>query len=201
MRLRIGWLLAPVSVALAASCGTSTSPPIATPQPTGATSATAAAPAPPAAIPTSVDIPTIGAHAKNLQPLGLATDGTIQVPSVKTPQVMGFYTRGGHACDPGPSKVPFAVLGHIDGSGQEGALFNLKRLNQGDTVTVGLSNGKSCTYRITKLARVSKAAFPTQEIWGPVPSGEIRVISCGGKWVGGKYGYQDNLVGEGTLIN
>jgi len=145
-------------------------------------------------------VTSIGVHATSLEADGLNPDGTIQVPSVKQPQVLGYYTRSSPPCVPGPNQVPFALLGHIDGSGHKGVLYSLKNLKAGDLVTVGLDNGKSCTYRITKLAQVDKKAFPTQDIWGPTPDAQIRIISCGGRWIGGQYGYESNLVGIGTLV-
>jgi hypothetical protein len=148
-----------------------------------------------------VDIPAIGVHATSLEADGLEPDGSIHVPSVKTPQVLGYYTRSNPPCVPGPNQVPFALLGHIDGSGQKGVLYSLKELKAGDLVKVGLDNGQSCTYRITKLAQVDKKAFPTQDIWGPTPDAQIRIISCGGKFVGGQLGYALNLIGIGTLVN
>lgn len=96
--------------------------------------------------------------------------------------------------------MPFALLGHIDGSHQRGVLYSLKNLKAGDLVKVGLDNGQSCTYRITNLAQVDKKTFPTDQVWGPTPDAQIRIISCGGPFVGGKLGYADNLVGIGTLV-
>lgn len=129
--------------------------------------------------------------------LGLTSDGSIETPSVKTPEVMGWYAKGYQPCRPGP----FATLGHIDGTGRKGILYRLSELKPGATVTVGLDNGKNCTYRIDELLTVHKAQFPTQRIWGNTPDAQIRIISCGGKFVGGQYGYQDNLIGIGHMVN
>jgi len=152
-------------------------------------------------------------HATSLEADGLNPDGTIQVPSVKQPQVLGYYTRGAAPCTPGPQQVPFTLLGHIDGSHQKGVLYYLKNLKAGDLVTVGLDNGKSCTYRITKLVQISKdpknktpntlswdSAEAKDLVWGPKTQSQINLISCGGPFVGGKLGYADNLVGIGTLV-
>lgn len=153
-----------------------------------------------AALPVSVDIPSIGVHATHLQAMGLNKDGSLETPSEKSPQVMGFYKYGGRPCESGPSPISFGLLGHIDGAKQLGILARLKDLKSGATVTVGLDNGKSCTYRIDRVAQVSKRSFPTKEIWSPVASGSIRIISCGGPYVGPPDYYRDNLVGMGTLV-
>jgi hypothetical protein len=86
--------------------------------------------------------------------------------------------------------------------------YNLKALKAGDTVTVKLDSGTQCSYRINKLASFDKQTLAkgtdtaaANEIWGPVPQGSIRVISCGGKFVGAPLYYASNLVGEGTLVS
>jgi len=153
------------------------------------------------ALPTSVDIPSIGVHATKLMPLGLAKDGTIETPPLSQPQTLGYYTRASPPCVPGPNKVPFALIGHIDGNKQRGVLYNLKNLKPGDAVTIGLDNGKSCTYRINKLAQYEKQDAPVQDVWGPTADAQIRVISCGGPYIGPPYYYRDNLNGMGSLVS
>jgi hypothetical protein len=151
------------------------------------------------ALPTSVDIPALGVHATKLMPLGLDRNGAIETPPLSQPQTLGYYTRSSPPCVPGPNKVPFALIGHIDGNKQRGVLYDLKSLKPGDTVTVGLDNGKSCTYRINKLAQYEKQDVPVQDVWGPTPDAQIRIISCGGPFIGAPYYYRDNLNGMGTL--
>lgn len=153
------------------------------------------------AIPVSVDIPSIGVHAKGMVPLGLNPDKSIQVPDVNTPQVMGWYTRGAHACAPGPNQVPAALLGHINDRAKQGVLVNLKNLKTGDMITVGLSDGTHCQYRVNALAEIKKRAFDTPKVWGPTSTAQIRIISCGGPFVGPPDYYQDNLIGMATLVS
>ena len=151
-------------------------------------------------IPVSVDIPSIGVHAKDLVPLGLNPDKSIQVPDVTTPQVMGWYTRGAHVCAPGPNEVPAALLGHINDQNKQGVLVDLKDLKTGDLIIVGLSDGTSCRYRVTQLAEIKKRAFDTPRVWGATPDAELRVISCGGRFIGPPDYYEDNLVGMAVLV-
>ena len=156
---------------------------------------------PSSAIPVSVDIPTIGVHTKDLVPLGLNTDKSIQVPDVSAPQVMGWYTRGGHACAPGPNQVPAALLGHINDKNIRGILVDLKNLKPGDLITVGLSDGTHCQYKVTELAQIKKRAFDTPKVWGPTPNAELRIVSCGGPYIGPPDYYRDNLIGMAVLVS
>ena len=153
-----------------------------------------------------MDIPDLGVHARNLVALGLNKDGSPSTPPTSTPQVLGYYGLGGAPCQPGPSKVPFVLIGHVDGNHQNGVFYQLKNLKPGATITIGLDNGHSCSYHTTKLAEYKKQdlaqknAAAAKQIWGPVPDGEIRLISCGGAFIGPPLYYQDNLVGMGLLV-
>lgn len=172
-------------------------------------------------LPVAVDIPAIGVHVHGgLMALGLTKSGAVSVPPLSQPQALGYYGRGSAPCSAGPAATPFTLLGHIDGDGRPGVLANLRNLKPGDTVTVGLDNGRSCTYRITKLAEFHKQdlaaagknldfnkidaasnanAAMAREMWGPVTQGSIRIDSCGGPYVGPPLFYRDNLSGEGVL--
>lgn len=164
---------------------------------------TATPTAPTPGIPVSVDIPSIGVHvtSKNLIPVGLNPDNTMATPDDRTPQVMGYYTHGAPPCQPGPDTVPAGLNAHIDGHKQQGALFNLKDIKPGATITVGLDNGTTCTYAVDELVKVSKTSFPTVLVWGSTPGPEIRVISCGGPFIGPPLGYRDNLIAKGHMVS
>lgn len=153
-------------------------------------------------LPAAVDVPSIGVHATNLMALGLNKDGSVSTPPVDQPQRVGYYARSNAPCRPGPMQVPFVVLAHIDGAGKPGAFSKLSTLKPGATVTVGLDNGAHCTYRITQLAQLKKTDDKAlaARIWGAVPNAQIRLVSCGGAFIGGKYGYADNLIGIGELV-
>jgi hypothetical protein len=159
-------------------------------------------------MPVAVDIPAIGVAARDLITTGLNKDGSPSTPPVSKPQQIGVYGYGSAPCSTGPAKVATILIGHIDGDKQRGVFYDLKSLKAGDTVTVKLDTGVSCTYRINKLVSFDKQALAkgtdtvaAQEIWGPVPQGSIRVISCGGKFVGGVLGYENNLVATGVLVD
>lgn len=156
------------------------------------TSGSVAAPAvvaPVAVVPASVAIPKIGARS-TLIPLGLAPDGTLEVPDVGRPSQAGWYTRGVQPGQVGPA----VIVGHVDGGGHPGVFYRLHELAVGDTVQVGRVDGSTLTFRVYRVQEVRKSAFSTVEVYGNVPRPELRLITCGGTWVGGQYGYQDNWV-------
>lgn len=201
--IRHARLLAPLSAALVvAACGGSARGPVVVPDASAVSSTSAVH-----GLPVAVDIPAIGVHATQLSITGLNPDKSPSTPPTSKPQELGVYGYGSAPCSTGPAKVPFVLIGHIDGDHKPGVFINLKSLKAGNTVTVKLDSGASCTYRINKLASFDKQtlakgsdAAAAKEIWGPVPVGSIRVISCGGKFVGAPLYYADNLVGEGQLL-
>lgn len=151
--------------------------------------ASPAAVAPVAVAPASVTIPKIGAQS-TLIPLGLAADGTLEVPDVRQPGQAGWYTRGVQPGQVGPA----VIVGHVDGGGHPGVFYRLHELAVGDTVQVGRVDGSTLTFRVYRVQEVRKAAFSSAEVYGNVPRPELRLITCGGTWVGGQYGYEDNWV-------
>lgn len=212
-RVRLLTLL--IATLAVAACGGATRGPIVIPDTpaAGATSSTAPIPAASSGnrgLPVRVDVPTIGVHTTNLLVTGLNPDKSPSTPPVNKPQVLGVYGYGSPPCSSGSAMtVPFVLIGHIDGAGQQGVFVDLKNIRAGDTVTVKLDSGSSCTYRIDKLASFKKrdlapgtdSAAAAKEIWGPVSQGSIRLISCGGKFVGAPLFYEDNLVAEGRLVS
>jgi sortase (surface protein transpeptidase) len=72
--------------------------------------------------------------------------------------------------------------------------YRLHELTIGDTVQVGRVYGSMLTFRVYRVQEVRKSAFSSVEVYGNVPRPELRLITCGGTWVGGQYGYQDNWV-------
>ena len=158
-------------------------------------------------LPVAVDIPAIGVHVHSgLMALGL-DHGAPSVPPTSTPQVLGYSAYSNAPCQAGPMKVPFTLLGHIDGNHKAGVFANLKNLKPGNTVTIGLDTGVTCTYRITALKTFKKTdllkkdAEQAAEAWGPKPVATIHITSCGGKFIGPPLFYDSNLIGEGTLIS
>jgi hypothetical protein len=143
----------------------------------------------PAATPTDVDIPKIGAKS-TLVPLGLNADETIQVPPVSTPMQAGWYTKA-----PTPGEVgPAVILGHVDGNKLPGIFFRLKELAPGDEVLVSRQDGTTAKFLVDRVERVAKSTFPTDEVYGNTTGPELRLITCGGEFDHGAHSYKDNIV-------
>jgi LPXTG-site transpeptidase (sortase) family protein len=145
----------------------------------------------PVAAPASLTIPLIGVKT-NLITLGLAAGGAMQVPS--TVSVAGWYTGS-----PRPGSIGSSVIvGHVDGrinsTEASGVFFRLNTLKAGDKVFVKRADGTMVEFRVTKVQQYLKDEFPTQDVYGPTPDAELRLITCGGAFDPVTRHYLSNIV-------
>jgi LPXTG-site transpeptidase (sortase) family protein len=138
--------------------------------------------------PVRLRIPAIGVDTPVMK-LGLAGDGTVQVPPIKAHDEAGWYE---HSPTPGRTG-PSVILGHVTvGAYGDGVFRHLKDLRRGGRIAVRLENGTTAEFAVTQVRTVAKAAFPTKEVYGDVDRPELRLITCGGERTGD--GYRDNVI-------
>jgi hypothetical protein len=140
-------------------------------------------------VPVAVRIPRIGALSSLIQ-LGLNPDGSVQVPPVSDPMQAGWYAGGAAPGAVGPA----VLLGHVDGDQHEGIFFRLHELVPGDDVFVTRKDGVVLHFTVTAKTEVPKDAFPTEAVYGPTASPELRLITCGGSFDHATHSYVDNIV-------
>ncbi|MFC4464926.1 class F sortase [Streptomyces xiangluensis] len=128
-----------------------------------------------------VDTPVMG--------LGLAKDGSVQVPPITADDRAGWYRHS-----PTPGQVgPSVILGHVTvGSYGDGVFRHLGRLRQGDRIVARLENGAAAEFGVTAVRTVAKAEFPADDVYGDVDRPELRLITCGGPRSGDWY--RDNVI-------
>ena len=121
--------------------------------------------------------------------LGLAADGSVQVPPVEKHDRAGWYE---HSPTPGQTG-PSVILGHVTvGRYGDGVFRRLSRLHAGDRIAARLENGTTAEFAVTEVRTVDKSHFPTQDVYGNVDRPELRLITCGGPRSGD--GYRDNVI-------
>jgi sortase (surface protein transpeptidase) len=167
------------------------------PAPTGPIAAPpqSAEPAP-VARPVSLTIPLIGVQTQ-LMTLGLAADGTMQVPPLSSASVAGWFTGS-----PRPGAVGSAIIvGHIDSEGAPAVFYRLDELRPGDDVYVKRADGTTAKFRVTSRQTYMKDHFPTQTVYGPTPDAELRLITCGGAFDPATRHYLSNIVVYATEVS
>lgn len=148
----------------------------------------------PRSAPVRLRIPAIGVDTAVI-PLGLAADGTVQVPPIAPHSPAGWYDGSPTPGSTGPS----VILGHVTvGRYGDGVFRRLSALRSGDRILVGLQNGITAVFEADSVRTVAKAHFPTNSVYGNVDHPALRLITCGGTRTGG--GYADNVVVYASLV-
>ncbi|MFF3848442.1 class F sortase [Streptomyces sp. NPDC002328] len=138
--------------------------------------------------PVGLRIPVIGVDTA-VMALGLATDGSVEVPPIEAEDRAGWYR---HSPTPGQTG-PSVILGHVTvGEFGDGVFRRLDRLRGGDLITARLENGTTAEFAVTSVRTVAKADFPTEDVYGNVDRPELRLITCGGPRTGDEY--RDNVI-------
>jgi len=141
----------------------------------------------PRSLPLLVHIPSLGIEA-DVSPLGLQPNGTVMVP--KTVTGVGWYRYGPTPGQPGSS----VLLGHVDSYRGPGVFFQLKRLRAGAAIYVRLANGRTAVFRVRRVVRYPKDAFPDTLIYATVGAPELTLVTCGGQFNFSTRSYESNVV-------
>lgn len=144
--------------------------------------------------PTRIAIPAIGVSAP-IMSVGLATDGAIGTPPLDQRNLAGWYAGG-----PSPGETgPAIIVGHVDGPSGESVFYHLDSLKPGNTVRVTRADGKVAVFTIYSVAYYPKGKFPGTQVYGNDGRPDLRLITCGGPYLGGEAGYADNVVAYASL--
>jgi sortase (surface protein transpeptidase) len=142
--------------------------------------------------PTVLIIPSIGVRSRLVR-LGRTSTGALQVPA--TASVAGWFTAS-----PRPGAVGAAVIvGHIDSETAPGVFFRLRLLHRGRLVYVRRADGSLAVFRVTAVRSYAKDDFPTLAVYGPTPTAQLRLITCGGEYDYATGHYLSNLIVFATL--
>ena len=146
--------------------------------------------------PVEVRIPSIDVVSP-LHPLGLAEDGTLEVPSGDRYDEAAWYDGS-----PTPGEVgPTVIEGHVTGAGGvESVFFDLGALRAGDTAEVEREDGRTVTFEVYRVDQFAKDAFPTVDVYGPTDSPELRLITCGGEFDEAEQSHEDNTVVYARMV-
>lgn len=139
------------------------------------------------AAPTRVEIPSVSVDS-SLARLGLDATGALTPPS-------NFAQAGWFSNGPVPGEIgPAVIAGHVDSYTGPAVFFRLAQVAVGDEVLVGRRDRTTLRFTVTRVARYPKTAFPSAEVYGPTPTAELRLITCGGQFDRSRRSYVDNVV-------
>ncbi|MFD4421083.1 sortase domain-bontaining protein [Agromyces sp. NPDC058484] len=145
------------------------------------------------AIPTRFEIPEL---AVNTELEALATDpaGELQAP-------VDYGRAGWYAAGVVPGRVgPAIIAGHVDSAVGPAVFARLGELDVGTRVLVTLSTGQVLEFEVYEIGQAVKTRFPSSEVYGSVPTAELRIITCAGQFDAAAGGYTDNLILYAALV-
>ncbi|WBB79595.1 class F sortase [Micromonospora sp. WMMD882] len=149
----------------------------------------------PASTPVELDIQAIDLRAP-VHHVGLAPDGTIGVPDERRAHEAAWYDQG-----PTPGQYgPAVIVGHVDTSTGPAVFHDLRRLRAGDRIEVDRADRSVAVFEVNAVERFAKERLPVDEVYGDFSRPNLRLITCGGRWVGGPTGYADNVVVFASLV-
>lgn len=88
------------------------------------------------------------------------------------------------------------LAGHVNWKGSTGPFAALWNARLGDQVTVVDGQGRTYAYVVRRLVTVHKDELPSRagELFGQEGNHRLVLVTCGGRWVGGRDGYEENRV-------
>jgi sortase (surface protein transpeptidase) len=142
--------------------------------------------------PASLIIPSIGVKTSLIR-LGVTSSGALQVP-VST-AVAGWYTFS-----PRPGAIGSSIIaGHIDSFRGPGIFYRLQEMKAGERIYIRRTNRTVAVFRVTGKHTFLKSHFPTQDVYGPTPTAQLRLITCGGTFDVATGHYLSNVIVFATL--
>jgi len=110
-------------------------------------------------------------------------------PASTDPRRTCLWGRGAQL---GATQGEATVLGHINYGGTDGVLGRIGLLHKGDLIYTWDAHGQRSAWNVSAIHQRPKAqgVDPDAER-GPNGPKALVMVTCGGQWVGGAYGYAD----------
>ncbi len=115
--------------------------------------------------------------------------GQMELPA--RPTEIGWYAYGPR---PGSGKGSAVLAGHVDSRRYGvGPLVALQRARPGDVIVVQATSGR-LTFEIDRVQLIRKRALDLERLFDRDGRPVLRIVTCGGRYLPERGGYQDNVV-------
>jgi sortase (surface protein transpeptidase) len=145
--------------------------------------------------PMRLTIPAIKVEAPILD-VGLAKDGSVAVPPLERHNEAGWFDEG-----PTPGQFgPALIVGHADTRSGPSVFHQLGRLKPGQMIEVLREDHETAVFQVNSVEHYGKEKLPIQRVYGDYSRPALRLVTCGGTWLGGSRGYSDNVIVFASLV-
>ncbi|WP_409494844.1 class F sortase [Amycolatopsis sp. cmx-11-12] len=126
----------------------------------------------------------------------LTADGTLPIPE-------GLDEATWWGSKLGADQGASLLSGHVNWKGKKGPFDELWRLKTGQEVNVVDTDGGKWVYKIGEVVTVhkTKLAEQAEKLFGPDGPHRLVLVTCGGEYVGGTDGYEDNRIVTASLVS
>lgn len=115
--------------------------------------------------------------------------GQMELPA--RPSEIGWYAYGPK---PGSAAGSAVLAGHVDSRRfGVGPLVRLQRARPGDVVVVQATSGR-LTFEVDRVQLIKKRALDLDQLFDREGRPVLRIVTCGGRYLPRRGGYQDNVV-------
>ncbi|TDC03996.1 class F sortase [Nonomuraea longispora] len=132
-----------------------------------------------------------------IRSVGLARNGTIQVPPPDNANLVGWYRNMSTPGEAGPA----VLLGHKDTKTRPAVFNRLPELKHGDTIEVKRQDKTTAVFTVGGVEQASKKTFPTQRVYGNQENAQLHLITCGGTYDRRTGHYTDNVIVYATMTS
>lgn len=139
-------------------------------------------------LPVRITAPSVYLDATFEPPLGLAEDGSADVPD-------SFEEVGWYKYSPTPGELgPAVIFGHVDSYKGPAVFFGIGRLAENDPIYITREDGTTATFRVVSIGRYEQQEFPKELVYGDIDHAGLRLITCSGVFDHGTQKYSHNTV-------
>ncbi|WP_430641013.1 class F sortase [Couchioplanes caeruleus] len=140
-------------------------------------------------------IPAIKVEAPLLT-VGLAKDGSVAVPPLDRHNEAGWFEEG-----PTPGQFgPALIVGHADTRTGPSVFHRLHELRPGQKIEVVRADDETAVFEVNSVEHFGKEKLPIKRVYGDYSRPSLRLVTCGGTWLGGGKGYSDNVIVFASLV-
>ena len=121
--------------------------------------------------------------------VGVSPDGAMEIPEPFNEA--GWYRFGP---SPGAAAGTAVLAAHVDTTSDSAPFSQLKSLAPGTVVTVQREGAGPVTFRVTGVELMAKDAFDGASIFRRAGPPELKLVTCGGRWLDEQQDYGDNVI-------